>query len=114
VGNPSEKMAFVSRDGKPARSRASGPAKPSISSAIEVSNNGPLTRSQLFRAYSSSEWRLIFDADQRIEAAEAMFLLAVMVGTVQIAIAVLRLRDLTRSVSPAPCLPTHLLFTFRT
>jgi len=41
----------------------------------------------------------IFEADQRIEAAEAMFLLAVMVGTIQIAIAVLRLGDLTRYIS---------------
>ena len=32
-----------------------------------------------------------FDPDQRIEAAEAMFLLAVMVGTVQILIAVFKL-----------------------
>jgi len=41
----------------------------------------------------------IFDADQRVEAAEAMFLLGVMVGTIQIAIAVLRLGDLTRYIS---------------
>jgi sulfate permease, SulP family len=41
----------------------------------------------------------IFDADQRIEAAEAMFLLGVMVGSVQILISVLRLGDLTRYIS---------------
>ncbi len=41
----------------------------------------------------------IFDPDQRIEAAEAMFLLAVMVGTVQILIAVFKLGDLTRYIS---------------
>jgi sulfate permease, SulP family len=40
-----------------------------------------------------------FDPDQRIEAAEAMFLLAVMVGTVQILIAVFKLGDLTRYIS---------------
>ena len=59
--------------------------------------NGPTSAISLvvFSALS------IFDADQRIEAAEAMFLLAVMVGTVQIAIAVLRLGDLTRYISEA-------------
>ena len=57
--------------------------------------NGPTSAISLvvFSALS------IFDADQRIEAAEAMFLLAVMVGTIQIAIAVLRLGDLTRYIS---------------
>ena len=40
-----------------------------------------------------------FDPDQKIEAAEAMFLLAVMVGTVQILIAVFKLGDLTRYIS---------------
>jgi SulP family sulfate permease len=57
--------------------------------------NGPTSAISLvvFSALS------IFDADQRIEAAEAMFLLAVMVGTIQIAISVLRLGDLTRYIS---------------
>jgi SulP family sulfate permease len=40
-----------------------------------------------------------FDADQRVEAAQAMFLLAVMVRSVQILIAVFRLGDLTRYIS---------------
>ena len=40
-----------------------------------------------------------FDPDQRIEAAEAMFLLGAMVGTIQILIAVFRLGDLTRYIS---------------
>lgn len=40
-----------------------------------------------------------FDPDQRVEAAEAMFLLAVMVGSIQILIAVFRLGDLTRYIS---------------
>jgi len=40
-----------------------------------------------------------FDPDQREEAAQAMFLLAVMVGSIQILIAVLRLGDLTRYIS---------------
>ncbi len=40
-----------------------------------------------------------FDPDQRIEAAEAMFLLGIMVGSIQIVIAVLRLGDLTRYIS---------------
>jgi MFS superfamily sulfate permease-like transporter len=43
----------------------------------------------------------IFDADQRVEAAEAMFLLGVMVGSIQIFIAVFRLGDLTRYISEA-------------
>lgn len=57
--------------------------------------NGPTSAISLvvFSALS------IFDADQRIEAAEAMFLLAALVGTIQIAIAVLRLGDLTRYIS---------------
>ena len=41
----------------------------------------------------------MFDPDQRVEAAEAMFLLGVMVGSVQIFIAVFRLGDLTRYIS---------------
>jgi SulP family sulfate permease len=40
-----------------------------------------------------------FDPDQRVEAAEAMFLLGVMVGALQIAIGVFRLGDLTRYIS---------------
>ncbi len=40
-----------------------------------------------------------FDPDQRVEAAEAMFLLAVMVGSIQVLIAVFRLGDLTRYIS---------------
>ena len=39
------------------------------------------------------------DPDARVEAAEAMFLLGVMVGVIQIAIAVFRLGDLTRYIS---------------
>ena len=41
----------------------------------------------------------IFDPDQRIEAAEAMFLLGAMVGAIQIFVAVFRLGDLTRYIS---------------
>lgn len=41
----------------------------------------------------------IFDPDQRIEAAEGMFLLGAMVGSIQILIAVFRLGDLTRYIS---------------
>ena len=41
----------------------------------------------------------IFEPDQRVEAAEAMFALGVMVGTIQIFIAVFRLGDLTRYIS---------------
>ena len=41
----------------------------------------------------------IFDPDQRVEAAEAMFLLGVMVGSIQILIAIFRLGDLTRYIS---------------
>ncbi len=40
-----------------------------------------------------------FDPDQRIEATQAMLLLAVMVGSVQILIGVFRLGDLTRYIS---------------
>jgi sulfate permease, SulP family len=40
-----------------------------------------------------------FDPAQRVEAAQAMFLLAVMVGSIQILIAVFRLGDLTRYIS---------------
>lgn len=40
-----------------------------------------------------------FDPDARIEAAEAMFLLGVMVGSIQILIAVFKLGDLTRYIS---------------
>jgi SulP family sulfate permease len=40
-----------------------------------------------------------FDPDQRVEAAEGMFLLGVMVGGIQIAIGVFRLGDLTRYIS---------------
>ena len=42
-------LRFSRCDARP--SRASAPVKPSISSAVEVSNSGPLTRSQLFNAY---------------------------------------------------------------
>jgi sulfate permease, SulP family len=57
--------------------------------------NGPTSAISLvvFSALS------IFDADQRIEAAEAMFMLGAMVGSVQIFIAVFRLGDLTRYIS---------------
>jgi sulfate permease, SulP family len=57
--------------------------------------NGPTSAISLvvFSALS------IFDADQRVEAAEAMFMLGAMVGTVQIFIAVFRLGDLTRYIS---------------
>src|ERR1700678_3331154 len=41
----------------------------------------------------------IFDPDQRVEAAEAMFMLGAMVGSIQILIAVFRLGDLTRYIS---------------
>ncbi|MGA2290705.1 SulP family inorganic anion transporter [Bradyrhizobium sp.] len=59
--------------------------------------NGPTSAISLvvFSALS------IFDADQRIEAAEAMFLLGAMVGSVQIFISVFRLGDLTRYISEA-------------
>ncbi len=57
--------------------------------------NGPTSAISLvvFSALS------VFDGDQRIEAAEAMFLLGAMVGTVQILVAVFRLGDLTRYIS---------------
>jgi sulfate permease, SulP family len=57
--------------------------------------NGPTSAISLvvFSALS------IFDADQRIEAAEAMFMLGAMVGSIQILIAVFRLGDLTRYIS---------------
>src|SRR5271166_1200810 len=57
--------------------------------------NGPTSAISLvvFSALS------IFDPDQRIEAAEAMFLLGAMVGSIQIFIAVFRLGDLTRYIS---------------
>jgi SulP family sulfate permease len=40
-----------------------------------------------------------FDPEQKIEAAEAMFLLGAMVGAIQIFIAVFKLGDLTRYIS---------------
>jgi sulfate permease, SulP family len=40
-----------------------------------------------------------FDPDQRVEAAEGMFLLGVMIGAIQIAIGAFRLGDLTRYIS---------------
>jgi SulP family sulfate permease len=57
--------------------------------------NGPTSAISLvvFSALS------IFDADQRVEAAEALFLLGAMVGSIQILIAVFRLGDLTRYIS---------------
>jgi sulfate permease, SulP family len=41
----------------------------------------------------------IFDSEQRVEAAEATFLLGALVGTIQISIAFFRLGDLTRYIS---------------
>jgi SulP family sulfate permease len=41
----------------------------------------------------------VFDPDQRIEAAEGMFLLGVMIGAIQVAIGAFRLGDLTRYIS---------------
>ena len=57
--------------------------------------NGPTSAISLvvFSALS------MFDPDQRVEAAEAMFLLGAMVGSIQIFIAVFRLGDLTRYIS---------------
>ena len=57
--------------------------------------NGPTSAISLvvFAALS------IFDPDQRVEAAEAMFLLGVMVGSIQILISICRLGDLTRYIS---------------
>jgi SulP family sulfate permease len=57
--------------------------------------NGPTSAISLVVFSSLS----MFDADQRIEAAEAMFLLGALVGTVQILIATFRLGDLTRYIS---------------
>jgi sulfate permease, SulP family len=57
--------------------------------------NGPTSAISLvvFAALSA------FDPDQRVEAAEAMFLLGVMVGSIQILTATFRLGDLTRYIS---------------
>jgi sulfate permease, SulP family len=57
--------------------------------------NGPTSAISLvvFGALAS------FDPDQKIEAAEAMFLLGAMVGAIQIFIAVFKLGDLTRYIS---------------
>jgi SulP family sulfate permease len=57
--------------------------------------NGPTSAISLvvFSALS------LFGPDQRVEAAEGMFLLGVMVGALQIAIGVFRLGDLTRYIS---------------
>jgi SulP family sulfate permease len=41
----------------------------------------------------------VFDPEQRVEAAEGMFLLGVMIGAIQIAIGAFRLGDLTRYIS---------------
>ncbi len=57
--------------------------------------NGPTSAISLV-VFSSLAF---FDPDARIEAAEAMFLLGVMVGSIQILIAVFRLGDLTRYIS---------------
>ena len=43
----------------------------------------------------------VFEPDQRVEAAEAMFALGITVGAIQVAIAVFRLGDLTRYISEA-------------
>jgi SulP family sulfate permease len=57
--------------------------------------NGPTSAISLvvFSALS------VFDADQRPEATEAMFLIGAMVGCIQILVAVFRLGDLTRYIS---------------
>lgn len=57
--------------------------------------NGPTSAISLvvFSALS------MFDPDQRVEAAEAVFLLGVMVGSIQVVVAALRLGDLTRYIS---------------
>ena len=57
--------------------------------------NGPTSAISLvvFSALS------MFDSEQRVEAAEATFLLGALVGTIQIAIAFFRLGDLTRYIS---------------
>src|SRR5271155_4575797 len=57
--------------------------------------NGPTSAISLV-VFSSLAF---FDPDQRIEAAEAMFLLGAMVGSIQIFIAVFKLGDLTRYIS---------------
>ncbi len=57
--------------------------------------NGPTSAISLV-VFSSLAF---FDPDARIEAAEAMFLLGVMVGSIQILIAVFKLGDLTRYIS---------------
>jgi SulP family sulfate permease len=41
----------------------------------------------------------VFDPEQRVEAAEGMFLLGVMIGAIQIAIGAFRLGDLTRYIT---------------
>jgi SulP family sulfate permease len=57
--------------------------------------NGPTSAISLvvFAALS------VFDPDQRVEAAEGMFLLGVMIGAIQIAVGAFRLGDLTRYIS---------------
>jgi len=57
--------------------------------------NGPTSAISLV-VFSSLAF---FDPDQKIEAAEAMFMLGAMVGSIQILIAVFRLGDLTRYIS---------------
>src|SRR5271156_5194410 len=57
--------------------------------------NGPTSAISLV-VFSSLAF---FDPEQKIEAAEAMFLLGAMVGSIQILIAVFRLGDLTRYIS---------------
>ncbi len=57
--------------------------------------NGPTSAISLV-VFSSLAF---FDPDARIEAAEAMFLLGVMAGSIQILIAVFKLGDLTRYIS---------------
>jgi SulP family sulfate permease len=59
--------------------------------------NGPTSAISLVVLSAPS----IFDPDQRVEAAEAMFLIGVIVGSIQIFIAVFRLGDLTRYISEA-------------
>jgi SulP family sulfate permease len=57
--------------------------------------NGPTSAISLVTFSALS----IFGPDQRAEAAEAMFLLGIMVGAIQILVAVFRLGDLTRYIS---------------
>ncbi|QGM45559.1 SulP family inorganic anion transporter [Methylocystis heyeri] len=59
--------------------------------------NGPTSAISLvvFGALAS------FDSEQRVEAAEATFLLGALIGTIQISIAFFRLGDLTRYISEA-------------